>query len=305
MSEASNNVAKSSADGLPDPKTWRTLVAPFLHPSPWRSWWQLGSALIPYLGIMVAMYFTLSVNFWITAALGLLAAGLLVRLFIIFHDCGHGAFFKSRRLNDIVGFITGVISYTPYEHWRHLHAMHHATSGNLDKRAANQTYPVKVWKYIEDGYGLLTLTTDEYRQLNRWQKLGYKIYRHPLFLLVFIPPLQFLLFQRMPASTDGPRERRSVHLTNLAWLVITLVLGFTVGFGPYLVVTLLISIPSSIAGVWLFYIQHQYEEMYWKYQDEWNYYESAVLGSSFYKLPAVLQYFSGNIGFHHVHHLNH
>ncbi len=286
------------------PDSWRAAVAPYQKPSLWRSCWQLANTFIPFLGVLYLMYFTLNINFWLTVALAPLAAGLQLRTFIIFHDCGHGSFFKSRQLNSLVGIITGIICFTPYQDWWHLHAMHHATSGNLDRRSANQSYPAEVMKNIEDGYGLLLFTIQEYQQLNRWQKLGYQLYRHPLFLFGLIPAIQFLIIQRFTVARQGKRERKSVHVTNLALLAISVLMIFLVGFGPFLIVTLLVTIPSSITGVWLFYIQHQFERVYWKPQAEWNYTEAALAGSSFYKLPGVLQWFTGSIGFHHIHHLS-
>lgn len=253
---------------------------------------------------MFLLYWTLSINFWLTLALSPLAAGFQVRIFIFFHDCGHGAFFKSRKLNKVVGIICGLICLTPYEDWRHLHAMHHATSGNLDRRAANQSRPVNLKHYIKEGYGLLLLTTSEYQELDRWSQFLYRVYRHPLFLLVFIPPVQFLFLQRFPAASGGKRERRSVLVTNVFFLAEALIMSFTVGVGPYLIITLLITTEATIVGVWLFYIQHQFEGAYWKPQTEWSYEKAALVGSSYYKLPLILQWFSGNIGFHHIHHLS-
>ncbi len=284
--------------------TWRKVLAAYHQPSLWRSIWQLTNTILPFGFIVFLMYYTLSINFWLTLALSPLAAGLQARIFIFFHDCGHGAFFKSRQLNNLVGVICGLICLTPYEDWRHLHAMHHATSGNLDRRAANQSHPVNLKQYIQDGYGLLLLTTGEYQELGRWSQLLYRVYRHPLFLLVLIPPVQFLFFHRFPAAGGGKRERRSVLLTNIVFLVVSLIMSFSVGWGAYLIVTLLVTTQASMVGVWLFYIQHQFEEAYWKPQTEWNYETAALVGSSYYQLPKVLQWFSGNIGFHHIHHLS-
>ncbi len=295
------NDSKSSPTVNP---SWRTATAEYQKPSLWRSLWQLTNTILPFGVILYLMYINLSSNLWLTLALVPLASGLQVRIFIFFHDCGHGAFFKSRMLNNMVGLICGLICLTPYEDWRHLHALHHATSGNLDRRAANQPQPVELKTYIEQGYGLLVLTISEYQQLNRVAQFLYRVYRHPLFLLVLMPPVQFLLFHRFPAAGGGKRERRSVIITNLVFLTVSLIMSFVVGFGAYVTVSLLIIIPTTIIGVWLFYIQHQFEQTYWKPRTEWSYEESALVGSSYYKLPTVLQWFSGNIGFHHIHHLS-
>lgn len=283
---------------------WRTMLAQYNHSSKWRSIWQLTNTILPFGFIVFLLYWTFGINFWLTIALSSLAAGFQVRIFIFFHDCGHGAFFKSRKLNNVVGVICGLICITPYEDWRHLHSMHHATSGNLDRRAAHQSRPVNLKTFIQEGYGLLLLTTGEYQELDRRSQFFYRVYRHPLFLLLFIPPVQFLFLQRFPAAGGGKRERRSVLFTNLFFLAETLIMSFTVGVGPFLIVTLLITSQATIVGVWLFYVQHQFEEAYWKPQAEWSYETAALAGSSFYKLPKVLQWFSGNIGFHHIHHLS-
>jgi omega-6 fatty acid desaturase (delta-12 desaturase) len=293
------DISKTSTD-----LSWRAAVSPYFHPNLWRSVWQLTDTIVPFVLTVYLMYTNLSSNLWLTIVLAPLAAGFQIRLFIFFHDCCHGAFFSSRKLNDLVGFICGAICFTPYEDWRHLHVLHHATSGNLDRRAEDQCQPVRLKKYIQDGYGLLILTIPEYLELSPLAQFLYRVYRHPLFLCVLIPPFQFLIFQRFPASIGGKRERRSVLFTNLTLLGISLLMGFTVGWGAYFVVTLLILTPAAIIGVWLFYIQHQFEYAYWKPQPDWKYELAAMAGSSYYKLPRLLQWFSGNIGFHHIHHLS-
>ncbi|MSQ10292.1 MAG: fatty acid desaturase [Dehalococcoidia bacterium] len=249
------------------------------------------TSIPPYIGFWYLAYRALEVSYWLTLALGVVSALFAVRVFVIFHDCGHGSFFKSMRANDILGTITGVLSYTPYYAWRHSHARHHATSGDLDRRGFGD-----VW----------TMTEEEYRAKSWSQRILYRLYRNPLVIFVAGPAFAFLVLSRFPfADCAGkPREERSVWVTNFSLLVIVLGLSFTVGVGAMLAVTLPITVLSGGIGVWLFYVQHQYENTYWERHENWDYFQAALYGSSFYKLPKVLQWFSGNIGFHHIHHLN-
>jgi omega-6 fatty acid desaturase (delta-12 desaturase) len=213
----------------------------------------------------------------------------MVRAFIIFHDCGHGSFFKSRRANTVVGVITGVLTLTPYFHWRWEHAVHHASSGDLDRRGTGD-----IW----------TLTVEEYLQSSRWRKLAYRLARNPLVLFVIAPLALFLFINRVPKARAPRREKMSVHWTNLAILVIGVALAWAFGIKAYLIIQLTILMVAGSTGVWLFYVQHQFEGVYWERNENWDYATAALQGSSFYKLPKVLQWFSGNIGFHHIHHLS-
>ena len=213
----------------------------------------------------------------------------MVRLFIIHHDCGHGSFFKSRKANDIFGFITGVFTFVPYHHWRWEHALHHATSGDLDRRGVGD-----IW----------TLTVQEYLESSRWQRFAYRLARNPIVLFVLAPIFIFLVKQRFPKPDAPPRERRSVYWTNLALLGVAILLSWVFGFKTYVFIQLIVMAVSGSVGVWLFYVQHQFEGVYWERRDDWDYATAALQGSSFYKLPKVLQWFSGNIGFHHIHHLS-
>jgi omega-6 fatty acid desaturase (delta-12 desaturase) len=235
------------------------------------------------------MYLTLSVSYWLTAGLAVLAGGFLVRMFIIFHDCGHGSFFKSRRANDIVGSIAGVLCLTPYFHWRWEHAIHHSSAGDLDRRGTGD-----VW----------TLTVQEYLQSSRWKRFSYRLARNPFILFVIAPVTLFLVLERLPSSKAPRRERLSVYFTNLALLGIGVGLSLLLGIKAYVLLQLAVITVASSAGVWLFYVQHQFEDVYWERGQEWDYVKAALEGSSFYKLPKVLQWFSGNIGFHHIHHLS-
>ncbi len=236
------------------------------------------------------MVFSLRISYFLTLALSLLAAGFVARLFIIQHDCGHYSFFKSRRANDFVGWLISNITIIPYFYWRKQHAIHHATTGNLDKR----------------GHGDMTLyTVKEYMALPRLDKIRYRIYRNPFMFMILGPFLLMIFFNRVVRdrahTTKG--ERLNVHLSNLLIIVTFGLIGWWIGFLNMVLIFLPIHWLSSAAGVWLFYVQHQFDPAYWKRGTDWNYNEAALHGSSYLKLNPVLQWFTGNIGFHHIHHL--
>lgn len=235
------------------------------------------------------MYRSLEVSYWITLPLAILAGALLVRVFIIFHDCGHGSFFKSKTANDVVGFLTGMLTFTPYYHWRWEHAIHHASAGHLDKRGTGD-----VW----------TLTVQEYLESSRWKRFAYRLARNPIILFVIAPLYLFLIRQRFVSAKANKRERWSVYWMNLAIFGMAAGLSAIYGIVPYLMIQLIVIAVAGSAGVWLFYVQHQFEDVYWERADQWDYTAAAMQGSSFYKLPRILQWFSGNIGYHHIHHLS-
>ncbi len=269
---------------------WRAAVAPFQQADTRRGVWQLINSLGPYFLLLILMYFSLSVSYWLTLALAIPASGFLVRVFIIFHDAGHGSFFKSQRANDVTGIITGVLTFTPYYAWRHSHAIHHATSGDLDRRGVGD-----VW----------TMTVDEYVKAPRLTRAAYRIFRFPLMTFGLGPLFMFLISHRFyDVSTTAAREKHSVVYTNQALLAIVVVAALTIGLDKYLLIQLPVVWIGGAAGVWMFYMQHQFEGMVWEHHDKWNYVTAALQGSSFYKLPKVLQWFTGNIGFHHIHHLS-
>jgi acyl-lipid omega-6 desaturase (Delta-12 desaturase) len=268
---------------------WRAVVAKYQHPSLPRSVWQLVNTLIPYAILWFLMYRSLAVSYWITLALAALTAGFQMRVFIIHHDCGHGSFFKSQRANDVWGFITGVLVWTPYQQWRFTHAVHHAGAADLDRRGLGA-----VW----------TMTVREYLTAPWWKRLAYRFVRNPLVLFVLIPPVLFLVLHRFSEPRASRRDRRSVYWTNLAMLTLMTAMSWLLGFKAYVMIQLPVLMVSSSVGVWLFYVQHQFEGVYWQRHGEWDYATAALEGSSFYKLPKVLQWFSGNIGFHHIHHLS-
>jgi len=269
--------------------SWRQTVAKYEHPDLYRSVWQVVSTLIPYFILWYLMYRSLEVSYWITLALSALTAGFLVRIFIIFHDCGHASFFKSRKANDIWGFIAGVLTLTPYFGWRREHAMHHATAGDLDRRGVGD-----IW----------TLTVKEYLELSPRKRFEYRLYRNPLVMFVIGPLFTFLIRHRFAGPIASKRERYSVYWTNLAIVGIVALMKATIGLKALVLVQLPIVMIASAAGVWLFYVQHQYEGVYWEHHENWDYVSVALQGSSFYKLPKILQWFTGNIGFHHIHHLS-
>jgi acyl-lipid omega-6 desaturase (Delta-12 desaturase) len=268
---------------------WKDIVARYQKSEVWPGVWQVANSLVPYATLWCLMYFALQVSWWLTLPLAVLAAGFLVRVFIISHDCGHGSFFPSRKANDILGFITGVVTFVPYYHWRWEHALHHATSGDLDRRGTGD-----VW----------TLTVQEYLEASRWKRFAYRLARNPVVLFGLAPLFLFVIKMRLPASKAPRRERHSVAWTNLAIVGVAAGLSLVFGLKAYLLLHLLIITVSGTAGVWLFYVQHQFEGVYWERSTDWDYATAAMQGSSFYKLPKVLQWFSGNIGFHHIHHLS-
>lgn len=268
---------------------WQEIVAKYQEPSRSRSNWQITNTLIPYAALWYLMYRSLAVSYWITLPLAILAGGFLVRVFIIHHDCGHGAFFKSRRANDTWGFITGVLTFTPYYLWRWEHAIHHAHSGDLDHRGLGA-----VW----------TLTVQEYLESSRGRRFAYRLARNPIILFLLAPLFLFLVVHRFPNARASRRERNSVYWTNLGILGMAVPLGFIFGLKAYLILQLMVIAVAGSSGVWLFYVQHQFEGVYWQRHGDWDYLAAALQGSSFYKLPKVLQWFSGNIGFHHIHHLS-
>jgi omega-6 fatty acid desaturase (delta-12 desaturase) len=271
-------------------RSWQKLVAKYQQPSNIRSLEQMVTSFIPYMVAWGVAYYLMTISFWLGLPVAILAGGFLMRVFIILHDCGHGSFFKSKRANDVVGTLAGVFSMTPYFQWRHNHAVHHATSGDLDRRAS--------WDLP------LTYTVKEYLALPTWQKVLYRLYRHPLILFGVAPTLLFIFAQRLISPKSGKREKWSVHFTNVALLAVFMTLGYFLGFWEVLRVQLTVTVIGATIGVWLFYVQHQFEDTYWEHKDDWDFAEAAMQGSSYLKLPKILQWFTGNIGLHHIHHLS-
>ena len=269
---------------------WTQILARYRAPSPARSIIELVMTAGPLVLLWLLMWVTLDRGYWVCLLLAVPAAGFLVRLFMIQHDCGHGAFFHHRLANDWVGRVIGVLTLTPYDFWRRTHAVHHATSGNLDRRGTGD---------------IDTLTVQEYLALSRWRRLGYRIYRHPIIMFGLGPAFLFIVQHRLPVGLmrAGWQPWLSAMATNVAIAGVVATVIWLVGVVPFLIVHLPIMLLASSVGVWLFYVQHQFEHTEWARDGAWNLQEAALHGSSYYDLPSVLRWFTANIGVHHVHHL--
>jgi omega-6 fatty acid desaturase (delta-12 desaturase) len=268
------------------------MLADYGTPNRARSVAELAITALPLMALWTAAWFVFSLGYaWASLLIAIPAAGFLLRLFMIQHDCGHGAFFAERQANDWVGRVIGVLTLTPYDCWRRSHAIHHATTGNLDRRGIGD---------------LDTLTVREYQSLSRWGRLKYRLYRHPLIMFGLGPAYVFLLQQRLPIGLmrAGWRPWVSTMATNLAIGLIVVVLAWFIGIKAFLLVHLPIMLLAATAGVWLFYVQHQFEYTIWERNERWNLHQAALYGSSYYDLPALLRWFTANIGIHHVHHLS-
>ncbi len=270
-------------------RSWEKIIMKYNRPDLRKSLWQIINTAIPFAGTWYLMYLSLQYPYWITLLLSLPAAGLAVRLFIIFHDCGHGSFFKSKKANDIVGKLIGVLVFTPYTPWHKSHKIHHATSGNLDKRGIGD-----VW----------TLTVDEYKASIKSRQLIYRLYRNPLLMFSIGPLLQILFKSRFTRKDMSRDEKRNIYATNIMLLIVAGLMSYWIGIKAYLLIQIPVIYIAHVAGIWLFYVQHQFDDVYWDRGQRWDYKDAAMEGSSFLKLPAIMQWFSGNIGFHHIHHLS-
>ncbi|MEJ2206868.1 MAG: fatty acid desaturase [Gemmatimonadota bacterium] len=268
---------------------WKTIVARYQKPSRARAIWQLVNTVGSYVALWGFMAWSTSISWWITLPVAALAGLFLVRTFIIFHDCGHGSFFASRRANAFWGFVTGLLTFTPYYHWRGEHAIHHGTTADLDRRGVGD-----VW----------TMTVQEYLESSRWKRFAYRLARNPIILFGIAPVVLFVVLQRFSRKGASVKERRSVWWMNGALLAMAVGMSAIYGVVPYVLIQLTVLVVAGGVGVWLFYLQHQFEDVYWERGGDWDYAAAALQGSSFLRLPRVLQWFSGNIGFHHVHHLS-
>lgn len=268
---------------------WKEIVLEYQKPSTWRALWQVTNTLVPIAGLWYLMYLCLPISWWLVVPLAVLLGAFMIRMFIIFHDCGHGSFFKSPVANDAMGFISGILTFTPYYHWRWEHAIHHSAAGDLDRRGTGD-----VW----------TMTVQEYLESSRWKKFAYRLSRNPFILFVIAPLYLFVIHQRFPSLKANARERHSVYTMNAGIACMVAGLGWIFGWEAYLLIQLIALVVAGGAGVWLFYVQHQFEGVYWERGDDWSFTDAALKGSSFYKLPRILQWFSGNIGYHHIHHLS-
>jgi len=270
-------------------KSLLKLITNYKIPSVSSSIWQLINTLLPYIALWILMAYLITISWWLVLPLTIVAAGFTVRLFIIFHDCGHGAFFSSKQANDAVGIFLGILTFTPYYRWHHAHLIHHRTAGNLDKRGVGD-----VW----------TLTVEEYKNLSRGKRMMYRVYRNPFVMFGLGAGLMFLVMNRFTRKGFGRKERISVYVTNLGIAALATGISLLIGFESYLLIQLPAMYFAATAGVFLFYVQHQFPDVHWYRDEEWDYSTVAINGSSYLKLPKVLQWFSGNIGFHHIHHLS-
>jgi acyl-lipid omega-6 desaturase (Delta-12 desaturase) len=270
-------------------KTLRKQVAPFEKSTTKESVWQIINTIVPFIVLWYLAYVSISVSYWLALVPVVLAAGFLVRVFIIFHDCTHYSFFKNRNANRIVGTAMGVLTIFPFEKWGNEHAIHHATSGNLDKRGVGD-----IW----------TLTVDEYLEASPKTRLAYRFYRNPLVMFILGPIYVFLLKNRFNRKGARKKERMNTYLTNVLIVALVGLLCWLVGWQNFLFVQGSIFLLSGSVGIWLFYVQHTFEDSYFEEDKDWEYVLAAVEGSSFYKLPKFIQFLTGNIGYHHVHHLS-
>ncbi len=273
-------------------KGWKKLVTHYQQPVVRKSVWQIINSFGGFFLGLTAMYFSLYIGYWLTLLLSIPTAGFLVRIFIIQHDCGHASFFKSRKGNDTLGILCSLFTMTAYKYWQKGHAVHHAHHAQLEERGIGD-----VW----------TMTVDEYLKAPRWKRAVYRVFRNPLFLFGIAPAINFIVLARFPLETQETwhsGEKASVWWTNLMLLGWFALMSALVGFKVVLMLQIPVIVIAASVGTWLFYVQHQFEKTYWEHTPQWDYTLAALEGSSYYKLPKVLQWFTGNIGFHHIHHLS-
>src|SRR5690606_25458727 len=264
-------------------------ISHYEHSNTKSSVMQMLNTFIPFFVLWFLAYKSLSISYFLTLAICIVAAGILVRIFIIFHDCCHGSFFKKRKSNMILGTIAGILTFCPFEQWKRSHAIHHATSSNLNKRGTGD-----VW----------VMTVKEYLAASKWQKIGYRLYRNPFVMFVLGPIYIFLVSYRFNVKNARRREKINTYITNISIVVLIIIFCVTLGWQDFLLVQGPIFFLAGSLGIWLFYVQHQFEDSYFENQENWDFVKAAIDGSSYYKLPKVLQWLTGNIGFHHIHHLS-
>ena len=268
---------------------WRDALAPYARPHLGRSVLDLLTSVVPYLALTVLMYLTVDRSYGLTLAIAVPAAGFLLRTYIVFHDCTHGSFLPSKRANAIVGSFTGLLVFTPFASWRHSHAVHHATAGDLERRGTGD---------------VPTMTVAEYRAASRRGRIGYRLFRSPPVMFGLGWLWAMVIGPRIVRRDQRPRIKRSIIATNAALAVVVAGMCLLVGWQSFLLVQAPTAMLAGSAGVWLFYVQHQFEDVYWENSEAWSYADAALRGSSYLRLPKVLQFFTGNIGLHHVHHLS-
>lgn len=272
------------------PRDWVKVLAKYREPNHWRSVFELVVSVVPFLFLWALAWWALSVGYWLSLAISVLNAAFLVRLFAIQHDCGHGAFFSNKTASNWIGRILGVLTLTPYDVWRRTHSIHHSTAGNLDKRGIGDVH---------------TITVAEYQALSRWGRLVYRVYRHPVVLFGLGPSYLFFLQNRLPLGLmrSGAKYWTSALGTNVAIAAGLGIIYYFGGLAPILLIFLPSTLIAASIGVWLFYVQHQFEDTVWDNDPDWQLHDAALEGSSHYDLPVVLRWFSANIGIHNVHHL--
>ena len=269
---------------------WYMDIRKYEQPSLWKASWQLMNTFIPYLLFLFFMYLTIRLDYpyWISLIVAVPAAGLLGRIFIFFHDCVHGSYFKYRWANTTLGYICGVLTLTAYNDWRHAHGIHHSTAGDLDRRGVGD-----VW----------TLTVNEYLSTSRKKRFAYRFFRNPFVLICLIPTFLLLISHRFPHRVARKPDRYSVYLNNFIILIIVIMAFFTIGLREFVLIMLPVIIIHGTVAVWVFFIQHQFEGVNWVRHNEWDLINVGMMGSSYYKLPKILQWLTGNIGYHHIHHV--
>jgi acyl-lipid omega-6 desaturase (Delta-12 desaturase) len=269
---------------------WRDSLGEYERPSWGRGLLDVATSIVPYVALSVLMYASFGkVGYWATFALAIVNGGFLLRTFIVFHDCTHGSFLPSRRANLWVGRLSGLLVFQPFANWRHTHAVHHGTAGDLDRRGTGD---------------IPTLTLDEYLAGSWRKRLGYRLFRNPLVMFGLGPLWSLMLGPRLWSRSMRQRQRRSVVITNLVLAALVGAIWWLVGWQEWLLVQMPSALLAGTAGVWLFYVQHQFEDVYWESGESWRYADAALRGSSYLKLPQPFQFFTGNIGLHHVHHLS-
>jgi len=285
------SINATTADGFDREKAWLKILSAYRKPDIGRSVFELAVTIVPFAVLWAGAWASVHFGFWLGLILILPAAGFLLRLFMLQHDCGHGSLFGRRGLDDWTGRVIGVLTLTPYDYWRRAHAEHHASAGNLDERGVGD---------------IATLTVAEYAALTPRGRLGYRLYRHPLVMFGIGPAWLFLFKQRLPFGMmrSGALPWISTMATNAAILAIAALLVWMIGLAPFLLVHLPIVLIAGAAGVWLFYVQHQFEDTHWSRPPEWTFQHAAMHGSSHYDLPRPLRWITGNIGMHHIHHLS-
>jgi omega-6 fatty acid desaturase (delta-12 desaturase) len=293
------HAVSAAADGFPReppptasaarPAYWQDALKPYVGADLPRSVLNVLTSVVPYLGLSVLMYLLVNRSYLLTLLLAVPAAGFLVRTYIVFHDCTHGSFLPTKRANSWLGTALGLLVFQPFECWQHHHAVHHATAGDLDRRGVGD---------------IPTITVAEYRALSQRERLQYRLFRNPVVMFGLGPIIALVIQPRIVPRGARTRIKRSVLATNVALAVLVAGMCLLVGVRDFLLVQGPVAMLSGATGIWLFYVQHQFEDVYWESNDHWSYLDTALHGSSYLKLPKLLQFFSGNIGLHHVHHLN-